>query len=364
MNFIFPKIYKKILITGGLGFIGGALIRRLLNTTSAEIFNIDKFSYASDEKGLENLLSSNVYFSKRYNYLRCNLEDLLESENIVKKINPDLIIHLAAESHVDRSINHPITFINSNIIGTFSLLEQTRQYWENLSDERKKIFRFHHISTDEVFGSLTENNVLFKEETAYDPRSPYSATKAGSDHLVQAWHHTYGIPTITTNCSNNFGPWQFPEKLIPLVILKAVKQESIPVYGNGSNIRDWLYVEDHIDAILLAACKGTPGEKYCIGGEKEKTNLEIVEKICSLLEDLRPINKKYADLINFVSDRPGHDKRYAVDSSKIESELNWEPKHNFDNALLLTVKWYLDNLNWCEKMFLKAKYRGERLGQI
>ena len=353
---------KRVLITGGAGFIGGALIRRLLIESNFIIFNLDKLGYSSDLTSIENLIKSNKKIEGRYNFINANLSN---RESIVAAINradPDLIIHLAAESHVDRSIEGPSIFMESNIIGTFNLLQISTIHFSNLSKKRKKNFRFQHISTDEVFGSLGENG-YFSENTNYDPRSPYSASKAASDHLVNAWHHTYGLPVIITNCSNNYGPWQFPEKLIPLSIMKALKNQSIPLYGDGKNIRDWLYIEDHIDAIMLVYSKGNIGSRYCIGGNNEKTNQDILNNICLLLEKkLCKENRYYSDLITHVIDRPGHDKRYAIDSSKIKSELGWKPKYSFKKGIEITVDWYIKNIDWCEKIQKRNSYYGERLG--
>jgi dTDP-glucose 4,6-dehydratase len=271
-------------------------------------------------------------------------------------------MHLAAESHVDRSIDGPDAFLSSNVIGTFSLLEAARAHWGALSEERQRNFRLHHISTDEVFGSLGATG-RFSETTPYDPRSPYSATKAASDHLVMAWHHTYGLPVVLTNCSNNFGPWQFPEKLIPVVILKALAGEPIPLYGDGANVRDWLFVEDHVDALLLAATKGVPGESYCVGGHGERTNKQVVEAICTLLDQLRPDGAPHSRLITPVADRPGHDRRYAIDPTRISRELGWQPRHGFAEGLEATVRWYVDHLSWCYEVRERAGYDGERIGK-
>ena len=334
---------KRILITGGSGFIGGCLIRRLINQTKAKIFNLDKLGYASDLLAIKHNKESN-----QYSLIKCDLSNYDETKVAIKKTNPDLIFHLAAESHVDKSIENPFVFLQSNIIGTFNLLEISRDHYEKLSNERRKDFRFLHISTDEVFGSLGKEG-SFSEASQYDPRSPYSATKASSDHLVNAWYHTYGLPVIKTNCSNNYGPWQFPEKLIPLAISKAIKGETIPIYGDGSNIRDWLYVEDHINGLILAIQKGNIGKSYCIGGFGEKSNLEIVENICSVLNEINPKEKKYQDLIKFVKDRPGHDQRYSIDSSFIQNKLGWSPKTNLSDGIRETVIWYVNNQDWCFK---------------
>ncbi len=350
----------KILITGGCGFIGGALIRKLLTTTNHEILNIDKFGYASDHLSIDQTI--NQLKTNKYKLFKIDLNNKKNVEEIIQNFEPDLIMHLAAESHVDRSIESPEHFIESNILGTFNLLESCRKFFNSLNKEKKSKFIFHHISTDEVFGSLGEKG-RFSESTPYDPRSPYSASKASSDHLVRSWYHTYGLPVIVTNCSNNFGPWQFPEKLIPLVTLKAIQKETIPLYGDGSNIRDWLFVEDHVDALLLAAFKGKVGETYCIGGYGEKSNKEIVLKICEILDNEIPSQSPHNQYIRYVLDRPGHDQRYAIDPSKLENELGWEPKYGLEKGLRKTVLWYLKNYDWCQNIFKKGNYRLERLGK-
>ncbi len=330
----------KILVTGGCGFIGINLLNKLLSNNDFSIFNIDKLGYASNS-----LFNKKLSNKTNYHFYQLDLIKDKELDIIFEKIKPDLVMHLAAESHVDRSISSPRIFIESNIIGTYNLLESSRRYYESLNIEKKLQFRFHHISTDEVFGSLDEDG-KFSEETPYDPRSPYSASKASSDHLVRSWFHTYGLPIIITNCSNNFGPWQYPEKLIPLTILKANKSEKIPIYGDGSNIRDWLYVEDHVEALILAATKGEIGETYCIGGFGEKTNLEVVKNICQILDVLSPKEIEHHELITFIEDRKGHDKRYSINPLKIQSKLDWEPKYSFEEALLKTIKWYISSENF------------------
>ncbi|WP_261345702.1 dTDP-glucose 4,6-dehydratase [Synechococcus lacustris] len=350
-----PQPLSRVLVTGGAGFIGGALVRRLLVESSAMVFNLDKLSYASD--------LTSIGSNPRHQLLQVDLVDPEATMAAIKRADPDLVFHLAAESHVDRSISGPGAFIESNISGTFNLLQAVRAHWEQLPKERQEHFRFHHISTDEVFGSLGPTG-CFSETTPYDPRSPYSASKAASDHLVSAWHHTYGLPVVLTNCSNNYGPWQFPEKLIPVVILKAVAGEPIPLYGDGANVRDWLYVEDHVEALLLAATRGRLGESYCVGGHGERSNKQVVQTICSLLDELRPQGAPHAGLITPVADRPGHDRRYAIDPTRISSELGWRPAHAFEQSLATTVNWYLDNLAWCEKVREQAGYRGNRLGII
>ena len=338
----------KILITGGAGFIGNTLVRNLLLTTEHKIINLDKLGYASD---LTSINSLDKKLLSRYTFLKVDLNDFSKLKEAIESSNPDFIMHLAAESHVDRSINEPNLFVQSNVIGTFNLLEVVREFYKKLSENRKQIFKFHHISTDEVFGSLGVKG-KFSEQTSYDPRSPYSASKAASDHLVRAWFHTYKIPTIVSNCSNNYGPWQFPEKLIPKIIINALNINQIPIYGNGLNIRDWLYVEDHVEGLKKIVFKGKPGQTYCIGGDGEKTNLEVASTICEILDELVPISFSYKTLIKFVEDRPGHDKRYAIDSSKIKNKLGWSPNYSFDNGIRKTVFWYKENLSWCKNLVL------------
>ena len=349
----------KIIITGGCGFIGGCLIRKLLFQKVHFIYNIDKYGYASDHEGIDKILSETE--NQNYKFIKLDLKEKKKLSEIIHSIKPDLIMHLAAESHVDRSIDSPRIFIESNIIGTFNLLEATNNYLKKISKDKREKFIFHHISTDEVFGSL-ENNDKFHEGSPYDPRSPYSASKASSDHLVRSFFHTYGLPIVVTNCSNNFGPWQFPEKLIPLVINKALDQNEIPLYGDGENVRDWLYVEDHVDALLLCAMQGKVGETYCIGGYGEKTNKYVVEAICNFLDRKKPLSYPYKKLICYVKDRPGHDKRYSINSSKITKELGWIPKYGFEKGLEKTIEWYLENHHWCKKILLKSKYDCERMG--
>ena len=333
---------SRILVTGGAGFIGGAVVRRLLRESEAIVFNLDKMGYASDLTSIEEVLSELGDGSEQRHVLQqVDLADPSAVRDAVKAADPDLVMHLAAESHVDRSIAGPGVFIESNVTGTYNLLQAVREHVDGLSEERQDNFRLHHISTDEVFGSLGAEG-RFCETTPYDPRSPYSSSKAASDHLVSAWHHTYGLPVVLTNCSNNYGPWQFPEKLIPVVTLKAAAGESIPLYGDGLNVRDWLYVEDHVDALLLAACRGQSGRSYCVGGYGERTNREVVECICSHLDALRPEGSPHADLIELVRDRPGHDRRYAIDPTRIENELGWKPRHDFSTAIEATVRWYLN----------------------
>ena len=342
------KLNLRVLITGGAGFIGGALIRRLLSTTSATIFNLDKIGYASDLTGINRYLKSNN-IKNRYYLIKEDLYNRNKLDELIPTIDPDIVFHLAAESHVDKSISGPDIFLKSNVLGTFHLLEALRSHWEKLSIQRKDNFRFHHVSTDEVYGSLNATN-QFNEQSKYAPRSPYSASKASSDHLVMAWFHTYGFPGLISNCSNNYGPWQFPEKLIPLAISKAIDDKPIPMYGDGLQIRDWLYVDDHINALLLACSKGVIGESYCIGGFGEKTNKYVLSRICTIMDELRPMNKSYLNLITSVKDRLGHDRRYAINSSKIQHDLGWKPSVKFDEGLRNTVKWYLQNSDWlCRK---------------
>jgi len=336
-----------ILVTGGAGFIGSAVIRHLINDTEHHVINVDKLTYAGN---LESLISVND--NPRYAFEYVDICDAKEIKRVLEQHQPDIIMHLAAESHVDRSIDGPGEFIQTNIVGTYNLLEQARTYWTSLSPEKKAGFHFHHISTDEVYGDLEGTDDLFTETTPYGPSSPYSASKASSDHLVRAWNRTFNLPTLVTNCSNNYGPFHFPEKLIPLVILNALAGKPLPVYGKGNQIRDWLYVEDHARALVLVATTGEIGETYNIGGHNEKQNIDVVNTICALLEELAP-NKPaginyYQDLITFVTDRAGHDVRYAIDASKIAKELNWIPRETFDSGIRKTVQWYLDNQDWCQ----------------
>ncbi|VAW85576.1 dTDP-glucose 4,6-dehydratase [hydrothermal vent metagenome] len=347
----------KLLVTGGAGFIGSALIRLLIKEHDITVINVDKLTYAGN---LESL--SEVATSSRYHFEQADICDGEKIASILQQHKPDAIMHLAAESHVDRSIEGPSEFIQTNIIGTYMLLQQTLNYWQQLDEAAKERFRFHHVSTDEVFGSLGETG-YFSETTPYQPSSPYSASKASSDHLVNAWHHTYGLPVVMSNCSNNYGPCQFPEKLIPLIILKAMRGEPLPIYGDGSNVRDWLYVDDHARALFNVLSHGRLGQSYNIGGHNEKTNLEVVQGICELLDELLPDSphKPHDSLITFVKDRPGHDLRYAIDASKIANELNWQPQENFHSGLRKTVQWYLNNSDWWQHI-LDGSYRGERLG--
>tara|TARA_S200000501_G_scaffold375713_1_gene428470 strand:+ start:474 stop:1544 length:1071 start_codon:yes stop_codon:yes gene_type:complete len=347
----------KVIITGGAGFIGGTLIRKLLKEKDWVIYNLDRMGYASDLSWVKDSKD----YKLRHLFLKIDLREKEKLEKLVKDISPNLIIHLAAESHVDRSIDNPVNFIESNIVGTFNLLEASRSYWKEISSHKKKLFRFIHISTDEVFGSLGVDG-KFDENTKYSPRSPYSSSKASSDHLVQSWYHTYGLPTIISNCSNNFGPYQFPEKLIPLSILKGIKGENIPLYGNGINIRDWLYVEDHVEALLLIADQGKAGKSYCIGGFGERTNKEVQLQICNILDKVNPRDFPHSTLIKNVADRPGHDKRYAINSKLIQKELGWAPKITFEDGLKKTIHWYLNNLKWSYSVMQKSGYSGYRIG--
>jgi dTDP-glucose 4,6-dehydratase len=352
MNFI---------VTGGAGFIGSAVVRSIIKRTKYNVVNLDKLTYAGNLDSL-----SDVASSLGYTHEQVDICDRQVLDRVFQQHQPDCVMHLAAESHVDRSIDGPSDFIDTNIVGTFNLLEASRTYFESLEEVDKKQFRFHHISTDEVFGDLAGTDDLFTEQTPYSPSSPYSASKAASDHLVRAWGRTYGLPVIITNCSNNYGPYHFPEKLIPHVILNAIHGKPLPIYGDGLQIRDWLYVEDHAKALIKVVTEGEIGETYNIGGHNEKTNLEVVETICDLLEELAPEKpagvKNYRDLITFVTDRPGHDVRYAIDASKIERELGWVPEETFETGLRKTVQWYLDNRQWWERV-LSGAYRLERLGE-
>lgn len=348
---------KICVVTGGAGFIGSNFIRFILNQNNISIINLDKLTYAGNVSSLKDIEESS-----KYRFLQQDICDQKLIEKILEQTQTDIIIHFAAESHVDRSIDGPAKFIETNINGTFSLLEAAKKYWRELDGEKKTKFRFLHISTDEVYGTLGETG-YFTEETPYAPNSPYSASKASSDHLVRSYFHTYGLPTIITNCSNNYGPYQFPEKLIPLMILNALEGKTLPVYGTGQNVRDWLYVEDHCRALLTVLKKGVPGEKYNIGGHNEKTNLDIVHTLCDILDKKTPRSdgKSYREQITFVKDRPGHDLRYAIDASKIQRELGWVPQETFETGIVKTVDWYLKNLDWCQRI-TDGSYRRERLG--
>lgn len=371
----------KLLITGGAGFIGSAVIRHIITNLQDEVVNLDKLTYAGN---LESL--AEVSTSQRYAFEQVDICNRAEVDRVLLQHQPDAIMHLAAESHVDRSIDGPAEFIETNIVGTYTLLEATRQYWQSMDADRRENFRFHHISTDEVYGDLPHPNdsirveetfpsplagagpgergdslPLFTEQTAYAPSSPYSASKASSDHLVRAWQRTYGLPVLITNCSNNYGSYHFPEKLVPLMILNALEGKPLPVYGKGDQIRDWLYVEDHARALYKVVKEGTPGETYNIGGHNEKQNIEVVYTICDILQELRPQEASYRDLITNVKDRPGHDMRYAIDASKIQKELGWAPQETFGTGMRKTVQWYLNNLDWCQRV-QDGSYQRERLG--
>ncbi|MDB2425390.1 dTDP-glucose 4,6-dehydratase [Litoricolaceae bacterium] len=352
----------RVLVTGGAGFIGSAVVRHLIAETDAMVLNVDKLTYAGN---LESLAS--VSESPNYQFAQSDICDRVEMTRLFETFRPTSVMHLAAESHVDRSIDGPSAFIETNIVGTYTLLEVSRQYWEQLDQALQGVFRFHHISTDEVYGDLDGMDDLFTENTPYQPSSPYSASKASSDHLVRAWHRTYGLPVVVTNCSNNYGPYHFPEKLIPLAILNAIAGQPIPVYGQGDQVRDWLYVEDHARALVKVVFDGELGETYNVGGHNEQTNLYVVETLCDLL-DVR-VNPKpqgiqsFRELITFVTDRPGHDKRYAIDASKIASTLGWTPQETFESGLAKTVDWFLANKDWWQRVRSGA-YQGERLGQL
>ena len=350
---------KKVIITGGAGFIGSAVIRFLINRTDHEVVNLDRLTYAGNLESLQSESSNG-----RYRFFQGDIADRAMVSGVFDEVQPDIVMHLAAESHVDRSVEGPAEFIQTNMVGTYVLLEAARDYWTKLPADKQSAFRFHHISTDEVYGSLGKAG-LFTEETAYAPSSPYSASKAGSDHLVRAWQRTYGLPILITNCSNNYGPYQFPEKLIPLIILNALEGKPLPIYGSGQQIRDWLYVEDHVRALYEVVTKGSVGETYNIGGHNEKTNLEVVHAICDLLDEYKCDHPNgiasYKDLITFVADRPGHDQRYAVDASKIQRDLGWAPVETFETGLRKTIEWYLGNSEWCRHV-QDGSYQRQRLG--
>ncbi len=347
----------RILVTGGAGFIGSALVRHLVKKVGAEVLNVDKLTYAGNLASLKEIEGAS-----NYRFLKADICDLPKMSEAMNGFQPDRIMHLAAESHVDRSISGAGDFVQTNVMGTFTLLEAARRYWNALAADRKEAFRFLHVSTDEVYGSLGDEG-LFEEATAYDPSSPYSASKAASDHLAIAWHRTYGLPVVVSNCSNNYGPYHFPEKLIPLIILNAMDGKPLPVYGQGVNIRDWLYVEDHARALDLIASRGRPGEKYNVGGRNERRNIDVVTRICGLMDELRPQAKAHADLITFVTDRPGHDARYAINATKLETELGWKAQEDFDSGIERTVRWYLENEWWWQPLRQRV-YSGERLGVL
>ncbi len=355
---------KTIFITGGAGFIGSAVVRHIINNTQDIVVNIDKLTYAGN---LDSLVS--VSEDPRYHFEKVDICDQSAVQALFEKYQPSAVMHLAAESHVDRSIDGPSAFIETNIVGTYTLLEAARTFYSRLDSEKKAEFRFHHISTDEVFGDLEGTTALFTETTPYAPSSPYSASKAASDHLVRAWHRTYGLPVVLSNCSNNYGPYHFPEKLIPLVILNAIQGNALPIYGKGDQIRDWLFVEDHARALYLVMSEGKVGESYNIGGHNEKTNLEVVKTICTILDQIKPCSENtallniqnYAELITFVQDRPGHDKRYAIDAAKIQCELGWKPQETFESGIRKTVEWYLANESWWRRIY-DGSYNGQRLG--
>lgn len=351
-----------LLITGGAGFIGSAVIRHLIEKTDHRVVNLDKLTYAANLDSL-----ARVRDDSRYTFVQADIGDRAAVDRALREHQPAAIMHLAAESHVDRSIDGPADFIRTNIVGTYALLEAVRDYWSWLPGKDKETFRFYHVSTDEVYGELKATDPPFVEDTPYAPSSPYSASKASADHLVRAWHRTFGVPTIVTNCSNNFGPFQFPEKLIPHMILNVLHGQPAPVYGDGQQVRDWLYVEDHVDALVRVIDKGRVGQTYNIGGRNERRNLTVVETICDLLEELAPERRpqgvlRFRDLITFVKDRPGHDVRYAIDAGKIERELGWRPRESFESALERTVQWYLDNEHWWQRV-LSGDYKLERIGQ-
>jgi dTDP-glucose 4,6-dehydratase len=356
----------KILITGGAGFIGSAVVRHIIQNTQDSVVNLDKLTYAGNLESLTEVSSND-----RYSFEQVDICNAVELERVFQQYQPEAVMHLAAESHVDRSIDGPAEFIQTNIVGTYTLLEAARSYWNQLGQEKKNAFRFHHISTDEVYGDLEGPEDLFTEETPYAPSSPYSASKASSDHLVRAWLRTYGFPTIVTNCSNNYGPYHFPEKLVPLVILNALEGKPLPIYGKGNQVRDWLYVEDHARALYRVVTEGEIGETYNIGGHNEKKNIQVVQTICELLEELVPDNENakstqnkegFKGLITYVEDRPGHDIRYAIDATKIEKELNWSPQETLETGMKKTVQWYLNNTEWAVRV-QDGSYQRKRLGE-
>ncbi len=346
----------RVVVTGGAGFIGSALVRYLVREKGYEVLNLDALTYAGNLSSLRDIESRS-----NYHFVQADICDQAAVGDVFRSFRPNRIMHLAAESHVDRSITGAADFIRTNVLGTFTLLDEARQYWSSLGHDEKELFRFLHVSTDEVYGSLNENG-LFSEETPYDPSSPYSASKAGSDHLAKAWQRTYGLPVVVSNCSNNYGPYHFPEKLIPLTILNAIAGEPLPIYGKGENVRDWLYVEDHARALDIIIERGRIGETYNVGGRNERRNLDVVHRICDVLDRLRPADQPHRELVEFVSDRPGHDARYGIDASKVERELGWRAEENFETGIEKTVSWYLDNEWWWRP--LRTAYSGERLGLV
>ena len=347
---------RTLLVTGGAGFIGSALVRRLVGQTDLRVVNVDKLTYAGNRESV-----ASVADSERYVFEQVDVCDASGVARLFRQYQPAGVYHLAAESHVDRSIDGPAAFVQTNVVGTFTMLEAARRHWRTMAEPERSEFRFVHVSTDEVYGSLGEGPPA-TEESRYAPNSPYSASKAGADHLARAWFHTFGLPVVTTNCSNNYGPYQYPEKLIPVVISSALAGEPIPVYGTGENVRDWLYVGDHVRALQAAFERGAPGEVYNVGGRAERTNLDVVSSVCSVLDDLRPERAPHADLVEFVADRPGHDWRYAIDAGKIEQDLGWAPRETFESGLRKTVGWYLDNQEWCERV-RDGSHTVERLGR-
>lgn len=360
----YKKHRMKILITGGAGFIGSAVVRHVIANTQDSVINVDKLTYAGNLESLKSVSQSSRYAFEQVDI--CNASQLV---HVFQRHQPDAVMHLAAESHVDRSIDGPAEFIHTNIVGTYTLLEAARAYWQGLPQERKQAFRFHHVSTDEVYGDLphpsevkSANDTLFTEQTAYDPSSPYSASKAASDHLTRAWHRTYDLPTLITNCSNNYGPYHFPEKLIPHVILNALAGRPLPIYGKGDQIRDWLYVEDHARALHTVITQGKIGQTYNIGGHNERQNIQVVKQICKILDELQPADRPYDELITHVTDRPGHDRRYAIDSSKMQNQLGWTPRETFETGIRKTIQWYLDNQVWWQNV-LSGSYKLQRIGE-
>lgn len=347
----------RVLVTGGAGFIGSALVRHLVRDIGAEVLNLDKLTYAGNLASLKSIENA-----PNYRFLKADIGDTGTVREALGSFRPDRIMHLAAESHVDRSITGASAFLETNVMGTFSLLEAARSYWSGLTGQEKESFRFLHVSTDEVYGSLGDEG-LFREETPYDPSSPYSASKAASDHLAIAWHRTYGLPVVVSNCSNNYGPYHFPEKLIPLIIVNALDGRPLPVYGEGRNVRDWLYVEDHARALHLIVSKGRLGEKYNVGGRNERRNIDVVKRVCAIMDDMRPKSTSHEALIRYVADRPGHDARYAIDATKLEAELGWSAEENFESGIEKTVAWYLDN-EWWWRPLRETVYSGERLGTL